>query len=269
MKQTIKTILLLFTMSLIVTSCSDSEDSNPPIAGFTLSSTDLVQWDSAKISNTSTSSIEVESLTYTVSGGAYEIENNASIQFLAAGSYTVTQTIKNADGSASTSVNVNVAAPKNVYNLDGKELPIGTKDRPNFFWFDGTAQGGTLYLRMLGTVSGQTNPNLIKVLPVAGPNPIQANYTWSDSGDIGTYDVGMTANYAGFSYDWTTEGDQGEPLSIKLIYKASSSANNIYEITLPSYTLNYGNYNWAAGTFDSDGTKTLSISYRGKIDPTS
>ncbi|HUH28572.1 hypothetical protein [Gelidibacter sp.] len=266
MKQKIKTILLIFTMALVVTSCSDSEDSNPPKAGFTLSSTDLIRWDSATISNSSFSSIETESLTYTVTGGAYEMENN-SIQFLDSGSYTITQTIKNADGSDSTKITVDVAAPKNAYTLDDEELAIGTTDQPNVYWYDGTSQGGTLYLRMLGNVSGQDNPNLIKLLPVAGPNPIQANYTWSDSGDIGTYDVGMTANYAGFSYDWTTDGDKGENLSIKLIYKASSSANNIYEITLPSYTLNYGNYNWGAGTFDIDGTKELSIFYRGKIDP--
>lgn len=267
MKQIIKTVFFIFTMSFIATSCSDSEDSNPPKAGFTLSSTDLIQWDKATISNSSVSSIDVESLTYTVSGGDYEIEGS-SIQFLSSGDFTITQTIKNADGSDSTSLTVNVVAPDNVYTLDGDELAIGTSDNPNFFWFDGTAQGGTVYLRMLGDVAGQDNPNLIKLLPVAGPNPIHGSYTWSDSGAIGTYDVGMTANYAGFSYDWTTDsGESNDKLSIQLIYKASNSSNNIYEIILPSYSLNYGNWDWSEGVFKSEGTKTFSVYYRGKIDP--
>lgn len=267
MKHTAQTILLILTLSLIATSCSkDSNDVQPPTAGFTLSSLQLTQWDIATISNSSTSPIANYSVTYTVSGGEYEMDDE-SIQFLESGTYTVTQKITNDDGSDSASLTVEVSAPKNIYTLDKVELPIGTDEKANFYWYDGTAQGGTLYLRALGSVEGQDNPNLIKLMPVAGPNPIQAVYTWSASGDIGTYDVGMTANYAGFNYDWTTNGNEGEKLTIKLVYKASSSVDNVYDITLPLYTLNYGNWNFGTGTFESQGTKTLSISYRGKIDP--
>lgn len=267
MKQKIQSIILILTLSLIATSCSDdSNDVQLPTAGFTLSSLELTQWDTATISNSSTSPISTFNVSYSVTGGEYEMDDE-SIQFLEAGTYTVTQEIKNEDGSDSASLTVEVTTPNNIYTLDDDELPIGTEEDPNFFWYDATAQGGTLYLRALGSVEGQENPNLIKLMPVAGPNPIQADYTWSASGDIGTYDAGMTANYAGFSYDWTTNGNDGEDLSIKLVYKASSSADNVYDITLPSYTLNYGNWDFGTGTFESQGTKILSVSYRGKIDP--
>src|SRR5690554_1604010 len=267
MKYTAQIILLILTLSLVATSCSkDSNDVQPPTAGFTLNSLELTQWDIATISNSSTSPIANSNVEYTVSGGEYKLDDE-SIQFLEVGTYTVTQTITNDDGSDSATLTVEVTAPNNVYTLDGSELSIGTTDKPNFYWYDGTAQGGTLYLRALGSVDGQDNPNLIKLMPVAGPNPIQADYTWSASGDIGTYDAGMTANYAGFNYDWTTNGDKGDNLTIDLVYKAPNSANNVYDITLSSYTLNYGNWNFVTGTFDSEGTKALTLSYRGKIDP--
>jgi len=259
MKNTIKTILLFFTAAILITSC-DSDDKNPPTAGFSLSNMDPVQWDTSTIAS---SAIAADEISYTVTGGEFVWIDAATIQFLDDNSYTITQTVTNTDGTDTTAITVDVAEPNNTYDLDGTEMPITS----NAFWYDASAMGGTIYIRFLADVAGQDNPNLLKLYPESGPNPIQGTYTWDDSGDIGTYDAGMTANYAGFSFDWTTKGDNGDNLKIELVYEDTNSDNNIYDITLSSYTLNYGNWDWAIPAFVSEGTKSFSVSYRGAIDP--
>lgn len=257
MKNISKTILLLFLASLILTSCKKVL----PTAEFSLSGSGLVKWDKATITS---SASDAEETTYTVTGGTYEFVDETTIQFFEAASYTVKQTVSNEDGDDDFSVTVVVSEPDNEYTLDGAVLPLTA----NAFWFDATGMGGTIYIRMLADVSGQDNPNLIKLYPVAGPNALQNTYTYSDTGDIGTYDAGMTANYAGFDYDWTTFGNGGQDLIIELIYEDTNNTdNNVYEITLSSYTLNYGQWDFGSGLFISEGTKSFSLSYRGEIDP--
>jgi len=245
--------------ALVFTSCSD-DDKNPPTAGFTLSNSEPFQWDTSTIANSADAADEV---TYAVTGGEYVWVDDATIQFLEDHSYTITQTAVNGDGTDTSSITVDVAEPNNIYTLDGTEMPMTS----NAFWYDASAMGGTIYIRFLADVDGQDNPNLLKLFPESGLDPIQGTYTWDDSGDIGTYDAGMTANYAGFSFDWTTQGDNGDNLKIKLVYEDANSDNNIYDITLSSYTLNYGNWDWSIPEFVSEGTKSFSISYRGAIDP--
>ncbi|MDH3323222.1 MAG: hypothetical protein OEM04_09545 [Flavobacteriaceae bacterium] len=262
MKTTLKTIFLFFTAAVMLTACS-SDDKNPPTAGFSLSDLEPVQWDVVAIASNPTAADEV---VYTVSGGAYEMDGNSSIQFLEANEYTVTQTVTNGDGTDMTSLTVQVEAPQNKYALDKTDMMFNT----NAYWYDATAMGGTVYIRILAEVSGQDNPNLIKLYPVSGTNPLQGTYSYNASGDVGTYDAGMTANYAGFSYDWTTSGEGGDDLKIELVYEdPNNSENNIYDISLSSYTLNYGNWNFSTYTFVSEGTKSFSVQYRGKIDPVS
>ncbi|MEN8247307.1 MAG: hypothetical protein ABFS32_00115 [Bacteroidota bacterium] len=261
-----RAILMMMATVAFLTSCT--EDPTPPSAGFTLSSDFAVQWDMVTVTESATGA---ESTSYTVSGGAYEMDDaTLTIQFLDAATYTVTQTATNADGTDEVSVDIVVTAPDNTYTLEGTDYTIGTSTNPNAFWYDASAMGGTIYIRMLGDVSGQDNPNLIKLYSVAGPNPIEATYTWSDSGDIGTYDAGMTANYAGMAYDWTSNGTDGGDLVIELVYEDTADAtNNVYDITLALYTLNAGSWNFAVSppTWTTIGDKTLAVSYRGKIDP--
>lgn len=265
MKKTIKTMLFFASAIVLLASCK--EDPNPPVAGFTVSNETLVQWDMTTITSTATGADETS---YTVTGGAFEMdEATLTIQFLEAKTYTITQTATNADGTTESTMDLVVTEPDNTYTLEGTEYTIGTTDAPNAYWYDASSQGGTIYIRMLGDVDGQDNPNLLKLYPVAGPNPLQATYTWSDSGDIGTYDAGVTANYAGFVYDWTTSGNDGGDLVIELVYEDTADAtNNVYDITLSTYDLNWGNWDFASCfCFISEGTKSFSITYRGKIDP--
>ena len=266
MKSTMKTMLFFFAAALVLSSCT--EELNPPVPGFTLSNMEPVQWDQSTIINTATGADEVS---YAVTGGAYEMVNEATIQFLEATTYTVTQTVTNVDGTDETSLTVEATAPDNTYTLAGTEIALGTTDKPNAFWF-----GDNPYIRFLADVSGQDNPDLIKLYPVAGPNPLEGTYTsadapgWGEVGVPGNYHAGMTSGYDGtFNFIWTTSGDGGEDLVIVLVYEdPSNSADNIYDILLSSYTLNYGNYD-AQFNFVSEGTKSLVVSYRGKIDPAS
>lgn len=261
MKHAIKTILLFFTAALLITGCS-SDDPNPPTAGFTIDPNDVVQWDTSLVVDTSTGSDAVP--TYTVTGGEFIYLGN-TIQFLEAKTYTITQTVENEDGVNSTSQSVAVGTPLSKYTLDGADVPITT----NAFWYlPSFPADATKYIRILVPISGQDNPNLIKILPVAGPNSLQGTYTYGADGDISTYDSGMTGNYAGFSFDWTTNGDGGDDLKIDLIYTDPlDDDNNVYDITLTLYTLNSGSWNWSTGEWISEGTKELQIYYRGKIDP--
>lgn len=266
MKRTIKTMMFFVAGAFILASCS--EDPNPPVAGFSLSNETPVQWDMSVIATTATGATEES---FAVTGGEFVMVDDATIQFLEAKTYTVTQTVTNADGTVESSQDVVVTEPDNTYTLDGTELTIGTTDFPNPYWYDASAMGGTVYIRMQGDEDGNDNPNLIKLYPVAGPNALEATYTYNDSGDIGTYDAGMSYNWdGGFGYDWTTSGETGNDLVISLVYAASNAEDNVYDITLSSYTLNYGNWDFASCfCFIGEGTKPLSVSYRGKIDPAS
>ncbi len=259
MKNTIKTILLFFTAALVLTSCS-SDDKNPPKSGFSLSQEEIIQWDAVEVTDNSSGAVSVE---YTVTGGEFT-HLGQTIQFLEAKSYTITQTVENEDGEDSSTLTVTVETPDNHYALDGTDVAIGS----NAFWYLSSMPGATPYIRVLVEISGQDNPNLLKLLPVAGPDPLEQTYTWSSEGEVGTYEAQMTANYAGFSYDWTTKGNGGDDLKIMLVYEDhNNSDNNIYDIMLPSYTLNWGQFDWATGEIISEGTKEYSLSYRGKIDP--
>ena len=269
MKKTIRAILVFAVASLMLASCK--EDPTPPVAGFTVSNEAPVQWDQVTITSTATGADET---TYAVTGGTFEMIDDVTVQFLEAKTYTITQMVTNADGTVEASQDVTVTEPDNTYTFDDTEYTIGTEDAPNAYWWEQLIYdeefnpiGSFNYIRMLGDVDGQDNPNLLKLYPMAGPNALQATYTWSDSGDIGTYDAGVTAGYAGFSWDWTTIGNSGGDLVIELVYAdATDSNNNVYDITLASYTLNYGNYDQNF-SFVSEGTKDFSVSYRGVIDP--
>jgi WD40 repeat protein len=258
--KTIKSILLVFTAALILASCSEDPVLNPPTAGFTVSDTAPTQWDEVVIISTA---IAADDISYTVTGGNFNLVDG-TIMFLEAKTYNVVQTVTNVDGTDESSVEVVVSEPDNTYILEGTEMSLTS----NAFWYDASAQGGTIYIRFLADVAGQDNPNLIKLYPVAGANPLQATYTWADDGTIGTYDAGMTADYAGMTYAWTTSGNDGGDLVIELVYEGATAAENIYDITLSTYDLSYGQWDFASCfCFIPEGNYSLVVTYRGVIDP--
>ena len=262
MRGIIKKNILFFITAVVLSSCS-STDKEPPTAEFSLSDENPDQWDKVSIIDDSS---EARSVVYDVSGGDFSISpNQKSIVFFEDHSYTITQTVTNSGGSDTSSITIEVSSTNNKYILDGKELPLNN----SAFWYDATGTGGTIYIRIIADVEGKENPNLIKLFPVSGNNPIEATYAWSDNRDIGTYDAGMIYNWeGGYYFDWITKGENGQNLTIDLFYEDPyDSGDNAYIITLPSYNLNYGHWNFLTNEFVKEGEKSFSFYYKGRIDP--
>ena len=253
----------MFFLSVVLQISCSSTDDESPAAGFSLSDDNPTQFDKVNIVDQSK---EANDINYEILGGEYSISpDQSSIVFFEDHTYTITQIITNNVGSDSFSITINVDRSPNKYILDGNELPIND----SAFWFDASNTGGTIYIKLLVDVEGNENPNVIKLFPVSGNNPIQATYVWGNKHDIGTYDAGMLYNWKdGNDYDWISKGKNGEHLKIELFYEDPySSDDNAYIITLPSYTLNYGYWNWISGSFIKEGEKTFSLYYKGKINP--
>ena len=258
MKNYLKTILFFFVVaSATLISCSD-DDVTPPTAGFTLSDLEPTQWDEVTIIS---NPVAADAIEYTVTGGEYEL-TTSSIEFEEAHTYTVTQTVTNEGGSDSTSITVEVA-PYDTFSLDGK---ITEFTEPPF-WVAANPAHGILnaYIRFENPIDGGSTVDLFKITPITGvTNPLEGTYSFSKTADEGTYKIVHTHNQEGMKYDWTTNGEGGSDLVIELI-EDNGGADNIYDITITSFTLDYGNWDFATFTWVSEGKKTLVFHYRGVI----
>ncbi len=147
------------------------------------------------------------------------------------------------------------------YTLDGVTTYITT----SLFWKAGNLSNGTLdHIRLVEPVVNTALYDLFKITPVPGPNDLKGTYIYSRSGDIGTYNLTLSHLWDGGSdFDWTTMGDTGQVLEIKLI--VDKGADSIYDITISSFDLNYGNWNYFLNKWVSEGNKHLIFHYRGVI----
>ncbi|NOQ92121.1 MAG: hypothetical protein GQ552_05315 [Flavobacteriaceae bacterium] len=257
MKNYLKLLAFFLMASVTLTSCSD-DDETPPTAGFSLSSTDITQWDSVDIISSATGS---NSVSYTVTGGEYEMEGT-TIEFFGAGSYTIVQTATNSGGSDTSTLTVDVVV-YNKFSLDG----VNTEFTKAPFWVVANPAHGILndYIRFENPIAGGSTVDLFKITPISGTNPLEGSYTYDASGEIGTYKIVHTHNQEGFSYDWTTNGESGSVLEIELIEEGASTGN-VYDIKISKFTLDYGNWDFATFTWVSEGNKELVFHYRGVID---
>jgi PKD repeat protein len=257
MKNYLKTILFFFVASVALISCSD-DDVTPPTAGFTLSDTEPTQWDEVMIIS---NPIAADAIEYTVSGGDFEL-TTSSIIFEEKGTYTVTQIVTNEGGSDTTSLTVEVD-PYNTFDLDGKVVEF--TEPP--FWVAANPAHGIMndYIRFENPIAGGTTVDLFKITPIVGiASPLEGSYTYNVSADEGTYKIVHTHNQEGFKYDWTTNGESGSDLVITLI-EDKGGADNIYDITITNFNLNYGNWDFATFTWVTEGNKILIFHYRGAI----
>ena len=258
MKNYLKTILLFFVATATLISCS-SDDKNPPTAGFSLSDDEPIQYDVVTIISNPTAAVDV---LYTVEGGAYKMDGTSTIQFLESGSYTVTQTVKNEDGSDTLSMTVEVD-PYNTFSYDGTVTEL--TEPP--FWVAANPDHRIPYdyIRFENPIAGGATVDLFKITPIVELlGTLEGTYTYSTSADDNTYKIAHTHNQEGMNYDWTTYGDGGDDLVITLI-EDKGGVDNIYDITITSFTLNYGNWDFATFTWVTEGTKTLVFHYRGVI----
>lgn len=262
-----KAILMMLAAAFILASCA--EEKNPPTASFTLSSDTAIQWDMVTITDEATGA---EATEYAITGGGFEYdEASMTIQFLDAATYTITQTATNADGTNEVSEDIVVTEPVNTYKMSfyiDSDLSI----MGDAYWFP-SSMGGPSQIRISGEgATAQATPNTVKVIPIAGGDPIYGTgtrlYTWSDSGDIGTYNTQFT-HYpeTGDAWDaaWFT-ATAGSGVTITLVYEASNPDNNVYDITMNSTTLD-GYYD--ATYMPQTGIGMVLVTYRGVITPES
>lgn len=141
----------------------------------------------------------------------------------------------------------------NHYTIDGVKYEIDSV----MFWYQ-SGMGGDPYLRLITSVDGQDNPDLLKLYPNKGVNDLPGTYTWDAEKPAGTYDMGYTADYAGMQYEWTAIGKTGsEDLVITTVDEGYH-----FEGTM---ILSIGSYDFSTGEFTETGTSTLVLDYTGEV----
>lgn len=265
-----KELLMVFIAAIMLSSCTEEVD--PPVAGFTLSSNSVVSYDEVTITSTATG--ENIEISYKIHGGDYYMDDETlAVTFLNSGPYTIEQNVFNGSGSNSFTADVVVTEPNNTYTLDGIEMPI-----TNLYYDNINDWGDILFMKIYGDGGfGVTQGvNLIQLSAVSGTTPVEGTYNWENEGPIGTYDLNLIYNFLDggdlgtSTFDWFTHGDNGANLVIDLVFENTQpNALNIYDITLSTYNLNVGywDYNTNPETWVSEGNKTLSFYYRGAIVP--
>jgi PKD repeat protein len=247
---------LFIAISIMVISLSSCEDPILPTADFTFSPAEVEIYQEVTFTNTSSDS---DSFAWDFGDGESSTEENPTHVYTTGGTYTVKLIASNIEGSETAIKDITVTVPANVYTLDDVQYDITT----DMFWYQSAMPGSSAYIRLLTDVSGQDNPDLLKLYPNKGLNELPGTYTWDAENPEGTYDFGYTANYAGMAYDWTAIGKTG---SQNLVVTELESG--IYKIEMTGI-LSVGSYDFSTGEFTETGTKDLELFYLGAITPLS
>lgn len=249
-----KNIQLLAIAAFFVAGFSScTEDPVPPVAGFTYEPAEVSQYDDVTFSNTTTGA---SSYAWDFGDGESSAEMSPVHMFTTAGSFTVKLTATNEDGDNEMEETIVVTAPVSTYVIDDTTYTIDA----DMFWYQ-SGMGGDPYLRLLTSVSGQDNPDLLKIYTNFGTGDLPGSYTWDTDLAEGTYDVGYTADYAGMGYAWTAIG------------KTGSGALDITELLEDVYhfegtmILSIGSYDFSTGEFTETATADLTLDYTGAVTP--
>ncbi|MFD1315687.1 hypothetical protein [Namhaeicola litoreus] len=257
----LKSLKKAFLVSVILCYISCSSDSqNEPKAAFKFGSEVVHQWIEVEIINKSQ---EASDISYEVEGGDFVfVDKYKAIQFLEATTYSVTQKVKNGSGVDSFTLEIDVQQPENFFILDNEKFftnNIAELEKDGF---------EVNYIKIFGENQIQEKPNLLMLYANFGKNPIEGQYYYNNTGEIGTYDAVVKAEIKNNQFEWTTKGNgSNELLTIELVYEDKKDPkNNAYHITLPNYDLNYGEYVFFPEYyFKSFGNKKLALDYIGIV----
>lgn len=243
---------LMKLLSLAVLTALMAGCATLPTTDFSFSPTDVIQYDEVTFTNMS---LDADSYAWDFGDGSTSTEMSPTHVFKTAGTFTVKLVATNADGETPLEKTVTVSEHVSTYMLDDTEFTIDA----DMFWYQ-SSMGGDPYIRLLTTVSGQDNPDLLKLYPNKGLGELPNTYTFDNTDyGAGTYDCGYTANYAGFNYDWTAVGKTG---SGSLVIEEVDT--DVYRIT-GDMVLSVGDYNYSTGEFVEESTSDLSLDYIGGI----
>ena len=249
MKKSMRLILAASIFAAILTGCEDL-----PTVGFTFEPSEVTQYAEVTFTNTSSGA---DSYAWDFGDGETSTEMSPTHVYTTAGSFTVKLVATNVDGDSETSQSIDVAEHVSSYTMDGTEFIIDD----DIFWYV-SPMGGDPYLRLLTTVAGQDNPDLLKLYPNKGLGELPGTYTWDgDENPAGTYDHGYTADYAGLAYEWTAIGKTG---SGDLVITELESGIYMFQGEM---VLSIGAFDWSTGEFTETSTANLSLDYVGGITP--
>ena len=249
MKKNIRLVLGAAVMAAVLSSCG--EDPVLPTAEFTYEPAELAQYDEVAFSNASTDAV---SYAWDFGDGGNSTEMDPTYMFKNTGTFTVKLVATNAEGDNETEQSIVVADPVNEYTIDDTTYTVDA----DMFWYQ-SGMGGDPYLRLLTTVPGQGNPDLLKLYPNMGFDELPGTYTWDSEKPVGSFDMGYTAGYAGMSYNWTAIGKTGSDDLVITLVDAG-----MYKVE-GEFVLSIGSYDFSTGDFAETATATLTLSYVGGI----
>ena len=152
----------------------------------------------------------------------------------------------------------------NAYTIDEVESEITITP----YWKTGNSKDGTADQIIFDNING-SNIDRIKITPNTDNYQLKGKYIYSKSKTNGTYNLSVTYNYnisgGALDFDWTSNGDYGEILEIELI--KDKGEDSIYDISISSFTLEYGRWVYIPLSWISEGNKQMVFHYRGPINP--
>ena len=252
MKKSARFVLPAVVLTAFLSGCQ--EDLILPTADFTFDPTEITVYDEVTFTNAST---DADTYAWDFGDNSTSTDMNPTHTYKASGTYTVKLVASNVDGDNEITKSLTVNDPHNYYILNDVEYVIDSE----MFWYQ-APQGGDPYIRLLTPVTGQDNPDLLKLYPNKGLGDLPNTYTWDSEKPVGTYDAGYTSNYAGMSYDSTAIGKTG---SGNLVITELDDGIYLFEAEV---VLSFGDYDWG-GTYEFIETSTadLKLEYIGGITP--
>ena len=246
------TRLVLITVIVVAFLSGCKKDPVLPSPDFTFDPTEITIYDSVTFTNSST---DANTYVWDFDDGNTSTEMDPKHVYKVAGIYTVKLVATNADGDTEITKDVTINDPHNYYTIGVTEYVIDSI----MFWYQ-APQGGDPYIRLLTSVLGQDNPDLLKIYPNKGLDDLANTYTWDSEKPVGSYDVGYTFNYAGMAYDSTGVGKTG---SGDLVITELDNGVYLFEAEI---VLSIGDYDWG-GTYEFIETSTadLKLEYIGGI----
>lgn len=249
MKKSIRFALAAALLAALVVGCTEL-----PSVGFTYEPSEVTRYDEVTFTNTSSNA---DTYAWDFGDGSTSTDENPTHMFKTAGSFTVKLTASNADGDESTEQTITVGELNNTYTIDDTTYTIDS----DMFWYQ-SGMGGDPYIRLLTTVPGQENPDLLKLYPNKGVGELPGTYTFDNEEEpAGTYDCGYTAGYAGMQYAWTANGKTGSGDLVITELEAG-----VYKFA-GEMVLSIGSWDFSTGEFTETATANLSLDYIGAVTP--
>lgn len=149
----------------------------------------------------------------------------------------------------------------NSATLDGESLRFLT----NLYWVESQQSGVPDQLRVEFSSGRNGRKDLLILLPVVGPGSLEGAYLYSQTGDTRTYDIRYVRGLdEQGEFEWSTNGEEGSQLVI--VNEGKVEGVKVYTLRLEQFDLNYGQWDFLNGNWNSFGIKGFNFQYQGPIE---